>query len=174
MSSSRTASRQTCRGVVLLVTLGLSAIATGSNGEDCGASLSVADAQAVQEVHEEYRSAWLRGDSKGVLATLADDAVLLPAHGATPVVGKQAIAQYWWPPKAPATTITKLDITVAGIGGNCRVAFTYGEDSVGWSTLEAGVERTHGHPGTYLNVLTKGADGRWRISRHMWDDGPGN
>jgi uncharacterized protein (TIGR02246 family) len=126
----------------------------------------------VRDVLEAYRTSWLRGDAKGVLATLTPDAVLLPAHGAAPVVGTSAITQYWWPPDGPPTTITRLDISVEHLGGDCQVAFVSGHDDVRWTAVENGVTKTHGHPGTYLNVLQRTPDGTWRIARHMWDDGP--
>src|SRR5262245_48106752 len=147
--------------------------ATISEAADrCPASLSAQDAQAVRDVQEAYRTAWLRGDAKGVLATFTSEAVLLPAHGAAPIVGTKAITSYWWPAGAPPTTITRLDITVEGLDGDCRIAYAYGHDDVRWTSVANGVTKTHGHPGTYLNVLVKGHDGAWRIARHMWDDGP--
>lgn len=135
-------------------------------------SLSTADAAAVRAVVEAYRSAWLRGDEQGVLDTLTPDAVLLPAHGTAPIVGTAAITKYWWPPDAPPAAITRLDITVDGLQGSAGFASVYGRDDVEWTQVEEGATRAHGHPGTYLNVMRKQPDGAWRISRHMWDDGP--
>ena len=134
-------------------------------------ALSATDVNAIRAVIEAYRTAWLRGDAPAVLDTFTPDAVLLPAHGASPIVGMAAIKQYWFPPNAPSTTITKLDITVDDVQGEGRVASVYGHDDVEWSQVENGVTRKRGHPGTYLNVMIKLPDGSWRISRHMWDDG---
>jgi uncharacterized protein (TIGR02246 family) len=148
------------------------AFATASaQSSDCSAALSPGDAAAIRGVIEAYRASWLRGDEKGVLATLAPDAVLLPAHGASAVVGTAAIRSYWFPPGAAPTTITKLEITTEGLSGDCRIAYVHGRDDVSWSTVENGVTKKYGHPGTYLNVMTKMSDGSWRIARHMWDDG---
>ncbi len=169
MGRSRSANPVRVAVVLLLVSI---VLAGRSAAADCGPSLSTEDAQAVRSVQEAYRTAWLRGDEKGVLATFTDDAVLLPAHGASPITGKVAIQRYWFPAGEPPTTITRLDLTIAGLDGDGCIAFTHGEDNVGWTTVEKGVTRTHGHPGTYLNVLRKGPDGRWRIARHMWDDAP--
>jgi len=137
----------------------------------CG-RLSARDVKAIRAVIEAYRAAWLAGDQRGVLATLTPDAVLLPAHGAAPIVGAAAITKYWWPPDAPPARITKLDISVEGIDGDGFVATAHGRDDVEWTQLENGMTRVYGHPGTYLNALKKLSDGTWRISRHMWDDGP--
>jgi uncharacterized protein (TIGR02246 family) len=162
------------------VLLGLGLVATvlpahataAPESAPCSATLSAEDAAAVRGVIEAYRTSWLRGDPKGVLDTLAPDAVLLPAHGAKPVVGTAAISKYWWPPDSPPATITKLDISVEGLQGDCRIAYAHGHDDVAWTMVENGATRSYGHPGTYLNVMTKLPGGSWRIARHMWDDGP--
>ena len=139
-------------------------------GSPCG-ELSAKDVEAIRAVIEAYRTAWLAGDQRGVLATFTPDAVLLPAHGAPAIVGMAAMTKYWWPPDSPPTRITKLDISVEGVDGDGQVATAHGRDDVQWTQIEGGVTRTYGHPGTYLNVLKKLPDGSWRISRHMWDDG---
>jgi uncharacterized protein (TIGR02246 family) len=149
----------------------MAAVPAWPHPDECSGPIPAKDAQAVRDAIEAYRNAWLRGDAEAVLATLTKDAVLLPAHGAPPVIGTAAIREYWWPAGASPTTITKLNITIEGVGGDCRVAYAHGHDDVWWTALEDGVTRTYGHPGTYLNVLRKLPDGSWRISHHMWDDG---
>lgn len=119
-----------------------------------------------------YRTAWLANDRKAVLATLTNDAVLLPSHGASPVVGIAAIEKYWFAPGGPPTTVTGLEITVEQVDGNRTLAYARGEDRVSWTVTENGQARHHFHPGTYLNVMKKLPDGSWRIQAHMWDDGP--
>lgn len=59
-----------------------------------------------------------------------------------------------------------------GLAGDCMTAHAYGRDDVSWTQEVNGVVKGYGHPGTYLNVFQKLSDGTWRISRHMWDDGP--
>jgi uncharacterized protein (TIGR02246 family) len=143
----------------------------GASASDCAGALTAEDKAAIRGILEAYRAAWLKGDAQRVLATFTADAVLLPAHGARPVVGKEAITGYWWPAGAPPSTITRLDITVEGLDGDCAVAYAHGRDDVEWTQEEKGVTVSHGHPGTYLNVFRKTPDGTWRIARHMWDDG---
>lgn len=160
---------RTCAGAALLI---LTGTAAQGAAPECRATLTAQDVAAIRAVTEAYRTSWLRGDARGVLDTFTPDAVVLPAHGARPVVGIAAITNYWWPPDSPPVVITKLDITIESLEGDCRIAYVHGRDDVAWTTVENGVTTTHGHPGTYLNVLRKSADGTWRIARHMWDDAP--
>jgi len=159
--------------VLAVLLLSPPASPASSTSGTCAPSLSRADEEAIRTLVERYRTSWLKGDAAGVLATLAPDAVLLPAHGGSPVSGIEAIRRYWWPAGAPPTTITVLDITIEGLAGDCRLAYAHGRDDVAWTVEENGRSRPSGHPGTYLDVFGKDAGGGWRILRHMWDDGTG-
>jgi uncharacterized protein (TIGR02246 family) len=154
----------------LLLTASLSA-ASGSQTE--AGKLTLDEEKAIKATIEAYRTAWLANDSKAVLRTFTDDAVVLPAHGAPAVVGIAAIEKYWFSPGGPSTTITQLDITVDQVSGNETLAFARGLDAVGW-TVTDGTTHRHFHPGTCLDVMKKMPDGSWRIQVHMWDDGPEN
>lgn len=135
-------------------------------------ALTEQDRTAIRSVIEKYRTSWLAGDAEGVMSTLTEDAVLLPAQGSAPVVGREAIRKYWWPAGSPPTTITKLNITYEEIGGECGTAYARGRDEVGWTIEENGAKKSYGNSGTYLNVMKRLPDGSWRISHHMWDANP--
>jgi uncharacterized protein (TIGR02246 family) len=134
--------------------------------------LSLNDEQAVRATIEAYRTAWLANDAKQVLRTFTEDAALMPAQGGPPVVGIAAIEKYWFAAGGPPTTVTRLDITVDQVRGNSGFAFVRGLNGVGWTVTEHGTAHKHFHPGTYLDVMRKLADGSWRIQVHMWDVGP--
>jgi uncharacterized protein (TIGR02246 family) len=131
-----------------------------------GCPLTPADDAAVRSVMSKYRDAWMAADAKAVLAVFTRDAVLLPHHGDDPVVGLAAIERFWWSPDSPPFTLTRMEVTVDEVGGDCRIAHARGFDEIEWS----GAGKTHSQRGTYLNVLRKESDGAWRISHHMWDD----
>ena len=136
----------------------------------CSATLSKQDTAAVKAVIESYRTSWLADDAEGVLKTFTDDAVLLPHHGGSAVVGRQALKDFWWPAGTSPVKLNKLDISVEEVGGDCNFAYARGHDAISWTVEEGGTQKTYVNSGTYLNVLRKMPDGTWRISHHMWDD----
>lgn len=161
---------------VLCYLVGIALLAFAPRGlaqvNRCENSLSEQDRTAIRNAIEKYRTTWLAGDAEGVMGTLTDDAVLLPAQGRAPVVGREAIWKYWWPAGGPTTTVTKLNITYEEIGGECSTAYARGRDEVGWTILEDGTRKSHSNSGTYLNVMRRLPNGSWRISHHMWDIDP--
>ncbi len=147
-------------------------VSSGAGSRSEADGLTADDEKAIRATIETYRTAWLANDSKGVLKTFTDDAVLLPAHGSPAVVGITAIEKYWFTPGGPPTTVTELNISVDQVGGNRTLAFARGLDSVAWTVTHDGRTLRHSHPGTYVNVMKKLPGGSWRIQVHMWDDGP--
>src|SRR5215468_552960 len=107
------------RAVSCVVGIGLLALwPAGPAHADHGRSaLTGHDRTSIRNVIEKYRTSWLAGDAEGVMSTFTEDAVLLPAQGSAPVVGRDAIRKYWWPAGAPPTTITKLNITYEEMDG---------------------------------------------------------
>lgn len=150
----------------LLILLGLASV---SNATPPG-TLSTADIAAIRQVHKQYEETWLKGDADGVRALFTDDCVLLPPHAGTPRVGKKGMNEFWFPPDAPPTTVTKLVVTIQSVGGDGQVAYVWGTDEVAWTTTQDGKTTSSSHAGNFLNVLQKQPDGVWKISHHMWDD----
>src|SRR5205814_4174188 len=93
-----------------------------------GCSLTPADAAEVRDVISKYRDAWMAADPKAVLAVFTPDAVLLPHHGDNPVVGRAAMERFWWPPGSPPFTLTRMEVTVDDVGGDCGIAWARGFD----------------------------------------------
>lgn len=129
-----------------------------------------ADLANLRSVNEAYRVAWLKGDSAAVLRLFTSDAVLLPHHGDPPVVGIEAIRRFWWPTDAPPTTVTTLDITTDGARVDGRIGTLWGRYSLGFSYQDGRLTHSVRNGGTYLMVLQRQPDQRWRITHRMWDD----
>jgi len=131
------------------------------------AGLSDADRVAIRQLDSDYVDAWLRDDTAAVLATLAPSAVLMPA-GQRPLTDLNAIRGFWWPTDGSRTRITAYETTIDDIGGGPdwayvrgtgQLAFTYEQDSVRSEVTSRNMT---------LTIVTRGADGRWRIAHRMW------
>jgi uncharacterized protein (TIGR02246 family) len=133
-------------------------------------TLPLDDVAKIRMVHKKYEETWLSGDADGVRALFTDDGVLLPPHAAKPWIGQKGLNEFWFPPNAPPTKITKLVITLENIGGDGQIAYAWGTHEVAWTTVQGGTTTSASHKGTFLNVLRKQPNGDWKISHHMWDD----
>ena len=126
---------------------------------------------ALREVHEAYRRAWLANDPEGVLRLFDSHAVLMPHHGLDPVVGLEAIRRFWFGP-GPPTEITRLELDYDEVAVDGRSGLVRGHSRVEW-TVQRGSDLEHwGNAGTFLTLLRRGDDGVWRITHHVWDDPP--
>src|SRR6267378_3046510 len=101
-------------------------------------TLSLDDFAKIRAVHKKYEETWLSGDADGVRTLFTDDSVLLAPHAAKPWIGQKGLNEFWFPPNAPPTKITKLVVTLANIGGDGQLAYTWGTDEVAWTTTQAG------------------------------------
>ena len=128
--------------------------------------LAPADDASIRRACAAYVSAWLANDKPAVLATLADDAVLLPAHGRPAVVGKPAIEAFWFPPASPPSSVDAFTSVVDEVGG--VTGFGWARGSFDLTFTYDG--KTRSQHGTYLMLFRREADGVWRITHRMWDD----
>jgi uncharacterized protein (TIGR02246 family) len=135
-----------------------------------GGSLTAEDVEKIKRVHSSYEEAWLRGDADGVRALFTEDCVLLPPHADKPRIGQKGLNEFWFPPNAPTTKITKLEVKPQSIGGDGEIAYVWGTDDVAWTTTQDGKTTSASHKGIFLNVLRKQTNGEWKMSHHMWDD----
>jgi uncharacterized protein (TIGR02246 family) len=133
-------------------------------------SLSPEDISKIKSAHSQYEAAWLKGDADGVRALFTEDCVLLPPHADKPRIGQKGLNEFWFPPDAPPTTVTKLVVTPRNITGDGEIATVWGTDEVAWTTVQDGKTTSASHKGMFLNVLRKQAGGVWKFSHHMWDD----
>lgn len=133
-----------------------------------GADFSAEDEAAVLAAEEAYRTAWAANDSAAVMATLAPDAVLMPA-GREPIQGDSAIRAFWWPADGSSTTIESYEIDVDEVEGSGDLAYIRGRGRLAFVYTSADGEASAlSSESVHLSVFRRGADGRWRIARRAW------
>lgn len=125
------------------------------------------DAQ-VRALEEAYRAGWVANDSAAVMATIAPNAVLMPA-GLQPLVGDTAIRRYWWPSDGSVTTIESYDIDTHEVQGSGDLAYLRGRGSLAFTYRDsAGTESRLTSNAVHLSVARRGTDGTWNIVRRAW------
>src|SRR5258708_905930 len=100
-------------------------------------TLSMEDVAKIRIVHKKYEEAWLKGDADAVRALFTDDTVLLPPHAGKPCIGLKGLNDFWFPPNAPPTKITKLVVTLQSIGGDGQLPSTWGTHEVACTTAKS-------------------------------------
>ena len=124
----------------------------------------------IKELCESYRSAWITNDQNAVLATLTEDAVLLPHHGHPPVAGRSEIKKFWWPVDMPPTTVTMFTMTTDEIKGSGDMGYVWGKFSLAFTYEDKGQKKSVSNGGTYIMIVRRQTDGPWLITHRMWDD----
>ncbi|HEY7096947.1 MAG TPA: hypothetical protein VH437_09495 [Terriglobales bacterium] len=132
--------------------------------------LSAEDSVAVWAVLERYRTTWLANGQNGVLSTFAKNAILMPAHGGSPVKGLTEIKKYWWPRSTTKTTITRFVQKFDEVSGDEKLAYARGTSDVEWRSENGGTQNWQ-NDSSFLFLLKRQADGTWRISHLIWDAG---
>ena len=148
--------------VVLAAPLVLTALGCSNS-----AAVSSTDIQAIKAASQAYGTAWLSNDPELVMATLTDDAVVIPS-GSAPIEGQEAIREFWWPKDSPPTTVTEFTSTQDEVGGHGDFGFVRGTFSLRFDYDGTG----YSGAGTYISLLRRLPDGSWRISHRMWSDRP--
>lgn len=132
-----------------------------------GGPLSTAETDAIKAASNAYGTAWLSNDADQVMATLTDDAVIVPS-GMSPIQGQADIRSFWWPADSPPTTVTQFVSTVHSAGGHGEVGFVLGSFTLSFDYDG----NSYSSGGTYMSVLRRAVDGSWKISHRMWSDSP--
>ncbi len=154
-----------------LVALALSAASCADTADPGPAALTDAQRAAVLSVDSSFVRAWLRDDTTAVLAAFSPDAVLLPPGG-SPVRGREAIRDYWWPHDGSHTRIVTFTRDVLEVDGSADLAYVRADATLGWDTVKDGKEATQSSRSQDLILYRRGADGRWRVIRQMWSTRP--
>lgn len=131
--------------------------------------ISDADRAAILALDSTFVDGWLKDDTAKVLSVFAPDATLLPP-GSQPMTGLAAIRAYWWPADGSHTRITSFTRTIAEVGGGGGVAFVRGTGALGWSYAKNGERpQAQASRSTDFIVYSRDANGRWCVTRQMWN-----
>ncbi len=94
--------------VAIVIAVGAYLLVFGAGCSNSGGTaLSSADVESVMQADRAYATAWLANNPESVMATLTEDAVLVPS-GILALEGADAIREFWWPADSPPTTVIEF------------------------------------------------------------------
>lgn len=138
---------------------------SASRGEACGDS--AAEAQKLKQLDADWSAAAATRDAGKVAAFYADDAMAFPPGGKL-AVGQEAARKVWASYFAEPSFKLSWTTTDAAAAGD--LGYTCGTYVATFAGPDA---KTAHEDGKFLCVWRKGADGRWKAWRDMWNaDGP--
>ncbi|QDA59302.1 YybH family protein [Hymenobacter jejuensis] len=121
----------------------------------------------VQDLNQQFISAWNNKDADKLTALLADDAQFL--QGETHFKGKSEVTDKWV--KATLGTITDLKTNVVSSDVDSHLAYEAGTFSV--DVMPSAPDQPHGiGEGNFILLWKKGADGAWKLSYAQLEDLP--
>ena len=129
------------------------------------AAFAGSDADAIAKASLAWEKSYNAGDGVAVAALYTADGILLPPGGAI-VEGNQAIADFWASAIASGLANVELETMELKFVGDTATEVGY---LAGTVPAEGG--GTSAIAGKFIVVWKRGADGKWRLHRDIWNLG---
>jgi ketosteroid isomerase-like protein len=148
---------------------GLSVLACNARGapESRGGASSSADSAAVMAASEQYRHAWIRGDTAAALSRVSSDIRIL-ISGVPDIVGREATRKVF------VDEMTTYDVPLLDL--HHEELIVSGDHAIDIGTYdEIQMPKKHAPPihgrGRFMTIWRR-ENGEWRIIRYMLNDLP--
>jgi uncharacterized protein (TIGR02246 family) len=133
----------------------LAALAAGCRG--ASAPLEAASRGAIEATVDRYVAASNQGDAEALARLYADDALLLPPDH-EPILGREAIVEFWRQGTDEGLEVSPLRLEVNG-----DVAYMVGRYRL------PPTEEEPADSGQYVLCLKRQADGAWKLTADIWN-----
>lgn len=130
--------------------------------------LSNKDIEAIKQIEETYRTAWLKNEEQTILSLFWDDAMLFP-NGNTPIKGIEGMKKFWFAPSDTITTINAYETKIDEIYGEKNLAYVVGTNELNWSTekKDKTERKRFVSKGYFIGIYVR-RDKMWKISKQSW------
>ena len=141
----------------------LSAVLLGCAASPDSSAESMREAE---QALEDYRKAWVDGDSAAVMARVSDEFQMFSPSRT--VSGKEQIRTFWFPGGDTVYPIRKYDVSNQRVYGNGEYAIAEGVSLLAWdTTVGDSVVASATSKTEYINVLRK-EEGSWKLYRAIF------
>ena len=127
-----------------------------------------ADIAALKALDQAYATEWIDGDADGVMNLFTHDATLVPHHGDQPILGHEAIRNFWFSPDYPPTVVPEWTRESKEVLVLNDVGIVRGRARLTW---EYEGMRTTIPEGNYVIIAVR-TDIGWKIRMLTWNDDP--
>ena len=132
--------------------------------------LSNKDIEAIKQIEETYRTAWLKNDEQQILSLFTDDATIYPS-GFPPAKGKEAMRNFWFAPWDSVTTINDYEVKISEVFGEKNLAVAVGENNLLWAIEKKDKTSLRQYRSTgYFTVIYVKTDKTWKILKRHWSN----
>ena len=138
----------------------------------CGTDddLSVETIKGIDSMMKNYRQAWMSGDSAEILKHISNDVILyMPSEKGTPIHGKEAVRDFWFPPSDISYPIYEYEISNQKIEGNNSIAIMQGISKLSWYTLDNNTPIDSSSVVSEFMSIIRNENGQWKIHRQMYN-----
>lgn len=132
--------------------------------------LSTKDVEAIKQIEETYRDAWLKNDEVGILSLFTNDATIYPS-GFTPAKGKDGMRKFWFAPSDSITTIHRYELKINEVFGERKLAIVIGENILEWSMEKkdkTSLKRFLSNG--YFTAIYVKTNKSWKILKRHWSN----
>ena len=132
-------------------------------------SLTSGDRAALRALDKAYAKAWLVPDAaareQALMALFAEDVVVYPGHGTSPIDGKQRLRAFWFAEEGQPAAVEFIEHDTLAIEGSIALAAITGHSRIAFLSRGTQVAQ-EGH---YIIHARPDDQGYWKIERMMWN-----
>lgn len=129
------------------------------------ADTSEEDLKKIKQLRIDFQETWIVEDSAAVMNLMTDDIVFQPHHGDSILIGREALAKYWFDPSFPPTDVLEFKEKFVGAHVSGDIGYSYGRFKLVFNYDG----KNYSNAGNFLTVCRR-VNGEWKISNLIFND----
>lgn len=139
-------------------------------GCDTDRDLSENDIKEIQNLEIDFVKGWFKeNQQEAVLSAFEKNAVFIPHHGGSSVIGTKNLKEFFWP-EGIGGIVHKFNHFPDTIEGNKDVAWIRGRHCVKYSWIIKNDTITTSNEGNYVLIARKQKNLKWKIATFIFND----
>ena len=127
------------------------------------------DIEQIKKINSDYTNGWLENDAERVLGLYSDSATIIPS-GLSPIQGKKAIKEFWFPNDGSTTVIHYYNLEILDISGSNDLAYTYENGNLSFTYEREDFRLDRKAESHAITIYKKNELGEWKVRKRIWTD----